>query len=232
MPKHYGAVFSLMTVLFVCTPNGNATIIVTNGGFESLGTLYSGALGGIYQAVGWTNNSGLNIQAASAGAGTEGTNPLGVTGNYYLRLASDCCDPGNTGFIVQDLGTMVAGQTYTFTGDALGGNGNINWGAAVELTSDGSLTPATVYSTQTLSGFAAGAFGVGALDISYTATAADNGNPLFLWLRAEPSGSGQDVRGGLDNIQLTTTGVPEPATLALLSSGFALLTLFRRRRLS
>ena len=45
----------------------------------------------------------------------------GVTGSRYPRLASDNPDPANTGFIVQNMGTMVAGETYTITGDLLGG---------------------------------------------------------------------------------------------------------------
>ena len=153
MKKNFLVVIFALVTSVVLAPSCSASIVLTNGSFESIGTQYSAVLGGIYAASGWTYNSGLNIQAASVSAGVEGTNPTGVTGSRFLRLVSDNPDPTNTGFIVQDLGTMVAGQTYTFTGDALGGSGTgIAWGATVKLTSDGSATPATTYATNTLSG--------------------------------------------------------------------------------
>src|ERR1051325_7879105 len=133
------------------------------------------------------------------------------------------------------MGTMVAGETYRFTGDVLGGFDDVGlYGATVELTSDGSHDPTTVYSKQVLSGFAQGVVGVGALDISYTATALDNGNPLFLWLRALPSVDGQATRGGLDNLQLTidepATSTPEPSSPLLVTVGGGVMLMASRYR--
>lgn len=132
---------------------------------------------------------------------------------------------------------MIAGQTYIFTGTALGGEStNGAWGAIVELTSDGGAAPAIVYASQTLSGYADGSVTPDALDISYTATSADNGNPLYFWLQAAPTAADQNTRGGLYDIQLTTAEAapaPEPATTAFLSGGllaFGLLRKFHRRR--
>jgi hypothetical protein len=221
-----GVFCSTLLLVFGCAQNGTASIILTNGSFESTGASYGS---GLFDATGWTNNSALNIQASSAPGGFEATDAGGVTGSRYLRLASDAPDPQNTGFIVQNLGNMVAGETYMFTGDVLGGLDNDGlFGATVELTSDGSLNPTTVYDTQVLSGFGQGVVGVGSLNISYTATALDSGNPLFLWLRAAPSGNGQATRGGIDNIQLTTA-TPEPASIALFPAGLVALGLLRRR---
>ena len=180
------------------------------------------------RATGWTNESNLNIQASSVLAGVEGASAVGATGNRFLRLVSDNPDPQNTGFLVQNLGTMVAGETYVFQGDVLGGGGNQQWGANVELASDGALAPATVYASDVLSGFAPGSVGIGALNISYMATGADNGKPLFLWLRAQPASSGDATRGGLDNIELEITDTPEPGTL--FSTGFVVMVLLRRRK--
>jgi len=148
-----GFFFCMLLLVLGCVPNSSANIILTNGSFESTVTPYGF---GLFDATGWTNNSGLIYQASSAPAGFEGTNVGGVTGSRYLRLISDAPDPQNTGFLVQDLGTMVAGETYMFTGDVLGGFDSFLFGATVELTSDGSLNPTTIYGSLILSGFAQG----------------------------------------------------------------------------
>lgn len=207
----------------------NASIVLQNGSFESTGA----ALGsGLLAVNNWTNNSGLAIQASSAPAGFEVTPAAGVTGSRFLRLASDNPNPANTGFIVQNMGTMVAGETYTITGDLLGG-GSVNnpFSVFARLTSDGSNTPGTTYASQTTSPIGSLVFVSGGLLLSYTATGADNGNPLFISLRAVPSGAGQALRGGLDNLVLQTTAapVPEPSTLALAGIAGLVLALRRRR---
>jgi PEP-CTERM motif len=222
------SIFYSVPVIFLMAvaPGARAGIILTNGNFAAEGTEYSAALGGIFAATGWTNQSSLNIQAAITAAGSEGTAAL--TENY-LRLASDNNGSNVNGFIVQDLGTMIAGQTYTFIGDALGGSStNTTWGATVELTSDGSATPATVYATQVLSGFTAGQVATGALDVSFTATGANDGQELFIWIMTPNVGGGVATRGGLANIQLTVS--PEPGTIAMIGSGLAALLLVVRRR--
>lgn len=215
------------------TPNSWCGILLTNGDFTQLGTEFSPALGGIYQATGWINESGLDLQAAITYTGTEGT-PSEGSPTTYLRLASDVSETNsnNLGFIVQDLGTMVAGQTYTFTATALGGEStNDSWGSVVELTSDGNADPATVYASQTISGIVSGAALADAMNISYTATSADNGNPLYLWLQAAATDANQNTRGGLYDIQFTVTdaSAPEPATLALLAAGLLASGVFLRR---
>lgn len=211
-------IFFLSVLIVLAGPfSSRAAIILNNGSFESTGAQYDLALGGLFEATGWTNLSSLDIQASSMLAGLEGTSLLGATGARILRLASDEPDPLLTGFIGQNLGTMVAGETYTFTADALGapGLGGSLWGATMQLTSDLGIIPAIVYDTDSVAGVGAGANMPNAFNLSYTATLADVGNPLFLWLRADPSGPGQAIRGGIDNIQLTTTtAVPEPGTYA------------------
>lgn len=196
-----------------------ATIALTNGSFESTGALYNPALGGLYQASGWTNLSGLNIQASSMLGGQELTNPVGVTGTRILRLVSDNPHPGNTGMIVQNMGTMVAGETYTLTGDAFGGgSAGLSWGAMASLVSDGTGSPGTVYATQFVDGLVAGQVSPGAYNFSYTAIAADAGNPLFVQLEAKPSGPGQATRGGIDNVSVTGGAAPPPPALTGLWS--------------
>jgi hypothetical protein len=224
--RNSAGAFFILLVLLLSAPNAAGSIVLVNGLFNSTGTAYGS---GLYAAVGWTNNSDLNIQASIAPAGFEDT--PSDNGNNYLRLVSDYPDPENTGFIVQYLGTMVAGDTYEFTGDVLGGDGTDPWGATIELTSDGSSDPATVYSSQILSGYGPDVLAVGALEISYTATDSDNGNPLYLWLQAAPSGSGEAIRGGIADIQLTTvpSETPEPAAYFLLGSALVGLAMLRSK---
>ena len=225
--KTLGALLAI-GVVCCCSPS-RAAVVLTNGSYETTGTRYTTALGGLYQASGWTNLSSLSIQASSMLAGQEGTPAAGATGSRILRLVSDNPHPANTGFIVQNLGTMVAGETYTLTADAFGG-GSVGhlWGATAQLTSDASVTPATVYDTQFVDNLSAGAFVPGAFSLSHTATAGDNGHPLFLWLRAKGSGPGQATRGGIDNWQLIV--IPEPATLSLVGLGALGLVASRKRK--
>jgi hypothetical protein len=219
--------FGVLAVLLLAE-TASAAVLLQNGSFESTGA----SLGsGLFQAANWTNSSGLAIQASSAPAGSEGTLASAVTGSRYLRLASDNPDPSFTGFIVQNMGTMVAGETYRITGDLLGGAGAaLSFSILAQLTSDGGLNPATVYASQTTAGLGVGAVAIGGLSLSYTATGADDGQSLFLWLRARPSGAGQAVRGGVDNLVLQTTVVPEPGTLGMLVAGLCFAGVLRRRR--
>ena len=193
----------------------NGAIVLTNGSFETTGALYNGALGGLYESSGWTNLSGLNIQASSMPAGQEGTAASGATGSRILRLVSDAPDPTNTGLIVQNLGTMVAGENYTFRADAFGGPGaGLNWGATAAFVNQGVASPSVTYASQFFDGLRANNYQLNAYTFSYTALPADNGNPLYLWLRAKPSGGGQATRGGVDNARVTLGPPPPPAVIA------------------
>jgi len=219
----FGGMFAIC--LLAVAPGARASIVVTNGDFSTLGPLISP---GVFAATGWTNNSITAIEAGISVSGFEGT---AIIGGNYLRLASDDTGLSQVGFIVQNLGTMIAGQTYTFTGTALGGASiGTTWGATVELTSDGTATPATVYATQVLSGFTAGEVGNGALNLSFSATAADDGLPLFLWIMTPPVTIGEDIRGGIANIQLSTSSAPEPGTIGMMGIGLAAAFVAIRRR--
>ncbi|MBL8209444.1 MAG: PEP-CTERM sorting domain-containing protein [Bryobacterales bacterium] len=206
-----------------------AAVVLVNGSFETIGA----SLGsGLFEATGWTNLSSLPIQASSAPSGFEATSAAGVTGSRYLRLASDNPDPSNTGFIVQNLGTMAAGETYSISGTLLGGASAVNlFSLTARFASDSGLNPATVYAEQVTAGLAAGAVVAGGLSLSYTAGAADAGQNLYIWLRVAPSGLGTAVRGGVDNLTLQVTGVPEPGTFGMLGmGGLALAVAALRRR--
>ena len=191
-----------------------AAVTLTNGSFETTGALYNTAIGGLNEASGWTNLSPTtNFQASSAVAANppnaEFTSAAGTaTCSRYLRLAAD---GGNVGALAQNLGSMVAGETYTITADIFGGPGvNVNYGATISLVNQVSATPTTTYASQTVSNVADTAFMAGAFNFSYTATALDDGNPLVLLLAAGPVGAGQANRGGIDNVRLTVVEKAAP----------------------
>lgn len=143
-----------------------------NGSFEQ--TRGSNA-NGVYEAANWVDASSAWFDATSAPSGFEQTNS--TDGSGYLRIATDV---GYTALIYQNVGTMVAGQTYTLTGDVLGSSNNVGniWGAKIDFASNGAASPTTVYATEQATGVAIGASAAGAINISFTATAADNGLPL------------------------------------------------------
>jgi hypothetical protein len=208
----------------------HAVVGLTNGSFETTGTVYLGALGGLSEASGWTNLSPItNFQASSAVAANppngEFTSPAGTaTGSRYLRLVAD---GGNVGVLAQSLGTMTAGETYTISADIFGGPGIVvNYGATISLVNALSATPSVTYASQAISGIGNTGFTAGAFNFTYTAAASDDGDPLVLLLTTPAVGGGQASRGGLDNIQLTV--IPEPS--AALLGGLGMLALLRRRR--
>ena len=206
------AVWPVCALLLLSQPTF-AAVFLTNGSFEAIGALYDPALGGIYAAAGWTNLSGLNIQAASMQAGQEGTRSS-TTGSRILRLANDEGDlvPANVGRIAQNLGTMVAGETYTFKADAFGGSGiGLNWGATAKFVNAGIPAPSTVYASQSVDSVTAGSRVTDAFSLGYTAQPADDGQPLWIWLQAKAAGAGQTTRGGLDNARLTVSSGPSSA---------------------
>jgi hypothetical protein len=183
---------------------------LTNGTFDDTsGTRYSTVLGGLYSNPGWTNLSGNLSSAASMLQGQEGTaaDAGENRGNRVLRLTDDVDNPANLGILVQNLGTMVAGETYTFTADAYGGaSARTTWGATASLTADQAGT--TVYAFQVVDGLAAGEVSIRAFNFSYQATASDDGSPLYIRLVAKDVGARQATRGGIDNAAITVTPAP------------------------
>jgi hypothetical protein len=143
----------------------------------------------------------------------------------------------NSGILHQDLGTMVSGQTYTF---------DISYGWRSDLSSDldskqfafiirPSITSATAFAIDKSLNFTEGAPPAGSTNglalptpgalthafLSYTATPADDGQPLTIQLQAS------DLQLLVDQVKLTTT-VPEPASLSFI--GLAGAGLLARRR--
>lgn len=203
----------------------SAQLAVKNGSFEVTGVQYSPALGGLNEATDWVNTSALPIQASSALSGVEGTPP--AVGNRFLRLVSDNPNPQNTGSIYQLLGTIIAGQRYTITGTALGGDSINNlWGGLFSVAS--ASNGGQLFGGTSVLGLAQGQ--TSNFSFTFAGTAANAGQSAFLRLAAIPSGPGQDIRGGVDNIQLAVSAVPEPAAWGLMILGFGAIGVAMRRR--
>jgi MYXO-CTERM domain-containing protein len=214
-----------------------AAISLANGSFETIeGTtlIPPAPQFDIFKPVSWdilTVGTPWDAGSSSVTGGTGNFDSIAsgsMTGARYLRLGSDFADSG-FGAVAQNPGTMVAGQIYTIKADVFGGNGNVDWTGRVEFRSTGANTGGTVFAFDTAGPLASGAFSADAFTVSYTATAADNGNPLWVRFAVDPSlVNGTAMRGGIDNVRLTT--VPEPS--AALLAGLAGLGLVRRRRTS
>ena len=224
----------IIAVACLLSQPAGATVTLLNGSFEQT-TGGQIICCGLQLAASWVDTANPSYNAVSAPSGMEATVP--TNGSRYLRLVSD---NGIWGTIYQNLGAMVVGQVYTITGDVVGSSNSVNqtWGATVELASNGATSYGlngfaslpSVYATETLGAAPIGGAHIGAINITYTATSADDGNPLYISFIANASRSGTDIRGGIDNLQLSISGatsVPEPTSLAIF--GGAILLLGRQR---
>lgn len=142
----------------------------------------------------------------------------------------------NSGIIHQDLGTMVAGETYSFDiSYAWRSEPGVPDASQFAFLLRPNITSSNAFVFAHSAAFSEGApsggnvFTVadpvrGSLThaiLQYTATGADNGQPLAVQLQAT------DLQLLIDQVKLTTT-VPEPASLGAL--GIAAAGLLTRRR--
>jgi hypothetical protein len=190
---------------------------LVNGSFEAAGTLYSTVAGGLYSTPGWINLSSYEIQASTMTPAYEGL-PAATDGAHVLRLDSWVNgDPTvdstyYTGVIAQQIAfSMQSGRTYAVKADALGGYGSVPFGATIAFTNEATQAPSKVYAQQIVGGVAAGTTQPDAFDLSYTATAADAGKPLFVWLEAQRLIDVSNTSGGVDNVRLTCPMRPTAA---------------------
>jgi hypothetical protein len=160
---------------------------ILNGSFEETTTPDNWVA-----AASWT---GL-LDALSLITGTESI--PATDGTRFLRLQTE--DSGYIARVAQNLGTMVAGQTYTFRADVIASTAYGDYGATAAFVDEGTVAPTTVYATQTVN-VAQGA--TGGFILSYTAQSADDGKDLYIWLQAEPvKGANIYTRGGIDRARL------------------------------
>ena len=193
----------------------SASELLANGGFEApnvggLGYYNIGQDHAVPGGFGWTVAD--NIDIVTYGAGYAQTTPAGGGGAQAIDLVG--YGNGTSGGVSQTFAT-VAGQTYLFSFD-YSHNPGIG-GATANVSINGqSFQVANAGADGWL--HYAGAFVAGA---NSTTVAFDN-----------LTGGGN---GGLylDNVSVTGGGVPEPATWALMLSGFGFAgATLRRRRMA
>jgi hypothetical protein len=221
--------------------------LVVNGGFENatfnsvfnpthqnqqFGTA-DGNFGG--QPVNnWTGGSGYQIYFIG---GTETSvnaiNQWAAPKNYFYSSASAIDGNfvaldgglGARGSVSQEIHNLVAGKTYTLTFDWAAGQlhdrvGNIWEQLQVSLGGDTQTTgPAVFVPSKGFSGW---------MTKSLTFTPATSGDALLTFLSVGTPGSLPPM-ALLDNVSLTT-GVPEPATWAMMLVGFGGIGAMIRRR--
>ncbi len=214
------AVLASVTVATVCAavPAQAVNLVVVNASFETLpagGLPLAGCGAGCSFSTsaipGWVNSGGTNGQFQ----------PGSSSGNFaYFDYVPDGATVAytNGGSIVQTLtATAVAGHTYSLFTDFgvrhdVGNPGSITLSiGATNIGASGAYPTSGTWSTYSA---------------VYTATAADAGAAITVTLG---SSGGQ---GDFDNVRVTDTAVPEPATWALMLTGFGLVGAATRRRVA
>ena len=185
---------------------------LVNGDFESPGgTVLSGAYS---STPGWINLSPSPIQASTVAATYEGGYSV-VDRTQVLRLVADS-NPSSSadyrGAIAQQFApAMQTGRTYVMTATAMDFAipNSVPYAATMSFTSAASLT-ANVYAHQDVV-LSPNEFRPNAFSLSYTATAADAGKPLFVLLQAPQLTGVQFTRGALDDVRVTCARPPVAA---------------------
>jgi hypothetical protein len=212
--------------------------LVTNGSFEST-TNGSGQMGQFTNATGWVTN-GYNFIFTPGSADTTGVQS--TFGNLQLWGPNNDGDPSNTlpatspdggnyvgadgaydvGAITQRVNGLIAGQQYSVGFYWAGAQQYGFAGVTTEqwLVSLGDQTHATNIVTDVSHGF------TGWTHTTFTFTA-DSGSETLSFLAAGTP-DGEPPFSLLDGV--TMTAVPEPASLAVMGSGLAMLGLIRLRR--
>jgi hypothetical protein len=213
---------SVIIGLAVCFAAGSAQAdLLTNGGFESPVV----TPGGEYQPITinttvttagwtWTNLSGV-INGSVSGGGFNGPDlPAGYVGAQYAYLQSNTNIDPNTSSLSQTF-TLTAASDVTITWLAagrpnlgIGFDGNTTYDVtAGSLSFSGTTTTASDFVAESLSGVLAAG--------TYTLT----------FLNNAPTG---DHTMYLDNVVVSASDVPEPASLSVLAFGVAALVRSRR----
>ena len=226
--KRAGVAISILILLFT-SGIAHANLLV-NGDFEQPADTTFSILGAGSTAInGWTvtgDSCGWNCVAQFFSGYSELSGQLVFQASSGLQSV-DITGAGNTvdGGIMQIVNTVI-GQQYLLTFDL----GNMDSGVNVYLNpsvislSITGLASATFSNNINTPGFVNWA----SERIAFTATSSSttigfsNATPAF--------GPYFDNYVGLDNVQLVTAEVPEPATLALLCLGLAGIGFSRRKR--
>lgn len=235
--KAIGAAVMIGLVLGV-SPAAATVISPSNGSFElptfDPATNYVGGLPTGWQASA-QNTGGMDILHHSS---VSGLYAAPADGSVVVGLESQWKDGFNLyGGIQQDLGTMAAGEKYTFQATLFS---NSEGAASRYRISFYNVTDGHELATITHANFDPSALGTNqtvAATFAYTALAADVGDTLRLIMNPSTTEGNTLPNGwtlnrtGVDAVSVTTTAVPEPTSMAVLgSAAIGLLAYAWRKR--
>ena len=131
----------------------------------------------------------------------------------------------------QDLG-FADPATYMLTGDYFTGGTagpEIDYAPIIEFYTGDPLGAGTLLATASLAGGALDGATNNSSTFSMSTGALAGGENIWVRLRTNPTAAGEVTRGGVDNLQLNFTPIPEPSTGLVAGLGVLLLALRRRR---
>ena len=171
-----------------------------------------------YDLGGWENDNLTN------------NNPAWITNGYYATESTPTSSAiySTNDRIYQDLtDTFEAGRTYTFSTDIGGGFADdYSWDIFIYNATDGSAATPLINSTGSISLAANSPWNRGLATVSYTATAADQGDIIGVGF----SSATTSYYTMFDNAVLTSSAaIPEPAT-GLIAFGLLGAAALRRRK--
>ena len=235
-PKLRGSIFHFLLLVTPIFTLSAASIMVPNFSFESPaqtnGANNNGGNGNTTAITNWTISappSNTDNGVYHPLAGFTSTNPLPAPADRN-QLAYLVPGAGNTSSITSSasLGTVAANMLYTLT-VALGNRSDNLFFDTGTYTIDLLANGASV-AEATLAGSAIphGTFS----DLSAVFTSPASG-PLIgesLTIRLSATAGSNSDEGIFDNVRLTASPVPEPATSIMIVGGMAALAWLRRRR--
>ena len=230
----------LLGVTAVCltlhstTPAQAAVIPIDNSSFENATGYWAEANGtSSWSQAGNTLTSGGSWNASVYAPGSGLT---GYDGNNVLDIQAD---GGSSGTVTGSawagtgsLGIYAADTVYTLTvAVATGQNWALTLNSIVALGTNGADAGSTLVSTTTNFGSLSTTFQDITLTLDTSVVTSAVGQNIAVLLEQNlmlGAAYGRDVQ--YDNVRLSSSPVPEPATFVMLATGFSMLAMFRRRR--
>lgn len=193
--KRFMIVLAIVAILGLANSIQAATITVASENFESMSIMTNPT------ANGFTTSGGLAVGA-------------GFTGIWVNRVAWRDLNGPAVCSLSKEIGTAVAGTTYTLEMDATVYDAT----ATFSVNLDVGGTPFTTSQVQTLDTSNAWTTPLHIV-LNYTATAADAGKTLTAVFAGDDSAD--PGRYIMDNLSVKSTAVPEPSMITILAAGLA-----------